>query len=115
MEAIMLRVAPNSPDAHLRLLQLYIYPRCTAFDLDKASAQIPLLTQCAHLTLGDYLERAESANYPVSAATRKAISDNMDLCKKELAGQVPPDTTVQEFLPVRKEDVETLSRRLAAL
>ncbi|WP_026432402.1 hypothetical protein [Paracidovorax oryzae] len=115
VEAIMLRVVQNSPDAHLRLLQLYIHPPCGAFDLDKASAQIPLLTQCAHLTLDDYLERAESANYHVPADTRTAIRANMALCEKELAGHPSPDTTVQEFLTVRRQDVEALLRRLAAL
>ncbi|WP_029413562.1 hypothetical protein [Paracidovorax oryzae] len=115
VEAIMLRVVPKSPDAHLRLLQLYIHPGCGAFDLDKASAQIPWLTQCAHLTLDDYLERAESANYRVTADTRAAIRANMALCDKELEGHPPPDTTVQEFLPVRRQDVEALLRRIAAL
>ena len=95
VETIMLRVAPTSPDAHLRLLQLYIHSGCGAFDLDKASAQIPLLTQCAHLTLEDYLERAASANYRIPADTRTAIRDNMALCEQELAGHAPPDTTVQ--------------------
>ncbi|CAM4051510.1 hypothetical protein [Paracidovorax anthurii] len=115
VEAIMLRVVPNSPDAHLRLLQLYIYPRCGAFDLDKASAQIPLLTQCAPLTLADYLESAGSAPHRVSPDTRKAILANMALCEKELAGQRPPDTTVQEVIPVRKDHLQALSHRLAAL
>ncbi|MGD6622079.1 hypothetical protein VWX78_22660, partial [Xanthomonas citri pv. citri] len=55
VEAIVQRVAADSPDAHLRLLQLYTYQRCSAFDLDKAAAQIPLLTQCAHLSLEQYL------------------------------------------------------------
>ncbi len=114
VEAIMLRVAPTSPDAHLRLLQLYIHSGCGAFDLDKASAQIPLLTQCAHLTLEDYLERAASANYRIPADTRTAIRANMALCEQELAGHAPPDTTVQEFMPVRRKDVEALLRRLEA-
>ncbi|GKT22398.1 hypothetical protein [Acidovorax sp. SUPP3334] len=115
VEAIMLRVVQNSPDAHLRLLQLYAYPGCGAFDLDKASAQIPLLTQCAHLSIDHYLRTAEEKHYRVPPATRAAIRSNMALCEKELAGQIPPDTTVQEFMPVRREDVDALSRRLAAL
>lgn len=115
VEDIMLRVAPTSPDAYLRLLQLYIYPRCGAFDLEKASAQIPLLTQCAPLTLRDYLESAERAHHQVSPATREAISANVILCEKELAGQRPPDTTVQEIIPVRRDHLDDLARRLAAL
>ncbi|WP_264080624.1 hypothetical protein [Paracidovorax avenae] len=39
----------------------------------------------------------------------------MALCDKELAEHPPPDTTVQEFLPVRRQDVEALLRRIAAL
>ncbi|WCM88066.1 hypothetical protein [Acidovorax sp. NCPPB 3576] len=117
VEAVMLRVAQNSPDAHLRLLHLYTTPRfrCSAFDLDKAGAQIPLLTQCAHFGIADYLEQAASAHHRVPPATRAAIRSNMALCEKELAGQAPPDTTAQEFMPVRREDVDALSRRLAAL
>lgn len=115
VEDIMLRVTTTSPDAHLRLLQLYIYPRCGAFDLDKASAQIPLLTQCAPLTLRDYLESAERAHRHVSPATHEAISANVILCEKELAGQKPPDTTVQEIIPVRRDHLDDLARRLAAL
>ncbi|MDA8454513.1 hypothetical protein M4R22_07050 [Acidovorax sp. GBBC 3334] len=115
VEGIMLRVARNSPDAHLRLLQLYIYPQCGAFDLDKASAQIPLLTQCAPLTLRDYLESAESAHRRVPPATREAIRANVKICEKELAGQTPPDTTVQEIIPVRRDHLDDLARRLAAL
>lgn len=114
VEALMLRVAPTSPDAHLRLLQLYTHPRCGAFDLDKASAQIPLLTQCAHLTLEDYLARAASADYRIPADTRTVIRANLALCEQELAGHAPPDTTVQEFMPVRRKDVEALRRRLEA-
>ncbi|GKT22405.1 hypothetical protein [Acidovorax sp. SUPP3334] len=115
VETIMLRVAPNSPDAHLRLFQLYTYPGCGAFDLDKASAQIPLLTQCAHLAIARYLGIAAEKRYRISPSTRLAIRSNMTLCEKELAGQTPPDTTVQEILAVRKEDLDALSRSLAAL
>jgi len=115
VEAIMLRVVPNSPDAHLTLLQLYTYPGCGAFDLDKASAQIPLLTQCAHLSIDHYLRTAKEKRYRVPRATRAAIRSNMVLCEKELAGQIPPDTTAQEFMPVRREDLDALLRSLAAL
>ncbi|SDE57430.1 hypothetical protein SAMN05192589_12141 [Paracidovorax valerianellae] len=115
VEAIMLRVVQNSPDAHLTLLQLYTYPGCGAFDLDKASAQIPLLTQCAHLSIDHYLRTAKEKRYRVPPAARVAIRSNMDLCEKELAGQIPPDTTAQEFMPVCREDLDALSRSLAAL
>ncbi|CAM4051534.1 hypothetical protein [Paracidovorax anthurii] len=115
VEAIMLRVAAKSPDAHLRLLQLYVYPRCGAFDLDKASAQIPLLTQCAHFTLADYFERVKSANYRVSSAARAAIRSNMRRCEQELANPTPPGTTVREFMPVWQKDLDELSRNLATL
>jgi hypothetical protein len=82
--------------------------------IDKASAQLPLLTQCAHLTLEDYLERAASADYRIPADTRTAIRANLALCEQELAGHAPPDTTVQEFMPVRRKDMEALRRRLEA-
>ncbi|SFD69924.1 hypothetical protein [Paracidovorax konjaci] len=115
VESIMLRVAPNSPDAHLRLLQLYTYPGCGAFDLDKASVQIPLLTQCAHLAIARYLQAAEEKHHRVSPSTQAAIRANMAVCEKELAGHIPPDTTVQEILSVRREDLDALSQSLAAL
>ncbi|WCM93468.1 hypothetical protein M5C99_01660 [Acidovorax sp. NCPPB 2350] len=115
IEATMLRVVPNSPDAHLRLLQLYTDPRCGAFDLDKASAQIPLLTQCAHLTLADYFERTQDKHYRISHATREAIRSNMKLCEQELMNPPPLGDTVREAIPVRKEHLEALSRSLAAL
>ncbi|WCM88067.1 hypothetical protein [Acidovorax sp. NCPPB 3576] len=117
VEAVMLRVAQNSPDAHLRLLHLYTTPRsrCSAFDLDKAGAQIPLLTQCAHFGIADYLELAASEHYRVPLATRAAIRSNMALCEKELADPPPLGTTVREFMPVRREDLDALSQRLAAL
>ncbi len=115
VEAIMLRVVQNSPDAHLRLLQLYTYPGCSALDLDKASAQIPLLTQCAHLSIDHYLRTASEKHYRIPPATREAIRSNMARCEKELADPPPLRTTVREFMPVRREDLDALSRRLAAL
>ncbi len=115
VEAIMRRVVTSSPDAHLRLLQLYIHPRCGAFDLDKASAQIPLLTQCAHFALGDYLERAKDKHYRVSPATRAAIRSNMKICEQELENPPPPGSTVREFMPVWRQDLDTLARGLAEL
>jgi len=115
VEAVMLRVVQNSPDAHLRLLQLYADPGCSALDLDKASAQIPLLTQCAHLSIDHYLGTAAEKHYRVTPSTRLAIRANMDLCEKELADPPPLGTTVREFMPVRREDLDALSRSLAAL
>ncbi|MDA8523013.1 hypothetical protein [Acidovorax sp. NCPPB 4044] len=116
IESIMLRVVENSPDAHLRLLQLYTYPGgCSAFDLDKASAQIPLLTQCAHLTLSDYLEHAQTRRYRIPRATREAIRTNIKLCEQEVAHPPPLGTTVREFMPVRQQDLDALSHAFAAL
>jgi len=115
IEKAMLRVAPESPDAHLRLLQLYVYPGCGAFDLDKASAQFPLLTQCAHLTIAHYLNFAGEKNHHVSSTTRTAIRKNMTLCEKELAGKIPPMTTVQEILRVRREDIDAMARSLDSM
>ncbi|ADX44295.1 hypothetical protein Acav_0372 [Paracidovorax avenae ATCC 19860] len=115
VEGIMLRIAQSSPDAHLRLLQLYIYPGCGAFNLEKASAQIPLLTQCAHLTLVDYLNRAESAHHRVLQPTREAIRSNMAICERELASPPPPGSTVREFMPVRRASLDALAHALATL
>ena len=115
IEKVMLRVAPKSPDAHLRLLQLYAYPGCGAFDLEKASGQIPLLTQCAHLAIANYLRVAQEKRYPISPSTRASIRSNMVLCEKELAGQAPPDTLVQEILPVQREDLDAISRTLGSM
>lgn len=115
VEKTMLRITQSSPDAHLRLLQLYIYPGCGAFNLEKASAQIPLLTQCAHLTLADYLRHAESAHYSVPHPTRQAIRSNLTLCERELAHPPPPGNTVREFMPVRRDSLDALRRQLASL
>ncbi|SFD34672.1 hypothetical protein [Paracidovorax konjaci] len=115
VESIMLRVAENSPDAHLRLLQLYTYPGCGAFDLDKASAQIPRLTQCAYLAIARYLRTAEEKRYRVPPRIRAAIESNMERCAQELANPPPQGTTVREIMPVRQEDLDDLARRLAAL
>ncbi|GKT22403.1 hypothetical protein [Acidovorax sp. SUPP3334] len=115
VESIMLRVVQTSPDAHLTLLQLYTYPGCSALDLDKASAQIPLLTQCAHLSIEHYLRTASEKHYRVPLATRAAIRSNISLCEKELADPPPLGTTVREFMPVRRQSLDALSRRLAAL
>jgi len=115
VEAIVQRVAADSPDAHLRLLQLYTYQRCSAFDLDKAAAQIPLLTQCAHLSLEQYLRVAQEAGRPVDPATRQAIRANLALCAREVADPPPIANTVQEFMPVRQSDLDALSRQLEAL
>lgn len=115
VEAIMQRVAADSPDAHLRLLQLYTYQRCGAFDLDKAAAQIPLLTQCAHLSLEQYLRVALETGHPVDRATRQAMRANLALCAREVADPPPIANTVQEFMPVRRSDLDALSRQLEAL
>ncbi|ADX45050.1 hypothetical protein Acav_1128 [Paracidovorax avenae ATCC 19860] len=115
VEAIMQRVAADSPDAHLRLLQLHTYPRCGAFDLDKAAAQIPLLTQCAHLSLAHYLRAARDTGHRVAPATRQAIRSNMALCAHEVAHPPPIADTVREFMPVRQADLDALSRELDAL
>lgn len=115
VESAMLRVAEKSPDAHLRLLQLYTDRRCSAFDLDKAAAQIPRLTQCAPLSLEQTLRVAQETGHPVDPATRQAMRANLALCAREVAGPTPVAHAVQESMPVRQRDLEALSRRLEAL
>ncbi len=115
VESIMQRVAADSPDAHLRLLQLYTHQRCGAFDLDKAAAQIPLLTQCAHLSLAHYLRAARDTGHRVSPATRQAIRSNLALCAQDVAHPPPIADTIREFMPVRQVDLDALSRELDAL
>ncbi|WP_244883973.1 hypothetical protein [Paracidovorax oryzae] len=115
VESIMQRVAAGSPDAHLRLLQLYTYQRCGAFDLDKAAAQIPLLTQCAHLSLAHYLRAARDTGHRVAPATRQAIRSNLALCAQDVAHPPPIADMLSEFMPVRQVDLDALSRELDAL
>lgn len=90
--------------------RLHTYPRCGAFDLDKAAAQIPLLTQCAHLSLAHYLRAVRDAGHRVAPATRQAIRSNMALCAQEVAHPPPIADTVREFMPVRQADLDALSR-----
>lgn len=113
VESVMQRVVRTSPDAHLRLFQLYLSPPpCSAFSLDQASAQIPLLTQCAHLTLAEYFRAVERERYTLSAATRAAIRGNLDRCENELAHPPPEAPTVREFMPLQPNDIEALRRSL---
>lgn len=116
IESTMQRVVQTSPDAHLRLFQFYLsLPPCSAFNLDQASAQIPQLTQCAHLTLAEYFRAVNRERYTVSAATRAAIQGNVERCEKELVQPPPDGPHVREFMPVQPQDIADLRRSLAAL
>lgn len=114
VEAIMQRVAKTSPDAHLRLFQLYVTEGCGAFDLDKASGQIPLLSQCAYLTLEEYLKQARMKNYTVQKQTREAMHANLVRCSAEITGGRPQESHVAEFIPVQQKDIDELSQSLDA-
>ena len=115
VESVMQRIAATHPDAHLRLFQLYVYPQCGAFNLDKASAQIPLLNQCAHLTLERYFRWAKERNYAISPATRQAIRVNLALCAKDVGRKEIVQGVAQEFMFVRQQDIDELSQSLNAL
>lgn len=115
IEAAMLRVAQDHPDTHLRLLQLYLYPGCKAFDMNKASAQIPLLNQCAHLSVGDYLQQAQEQHYRISTSTRNALRAHLALCAQEAKSGGATGSGVQEVVAVKEGDVEPLVRLVEEL
>ncbi len=92
-----------------------MYPQCGAFNLDKASAQIPLLNQCAHLTLERYFQWTKERNYAILPATRQAIRANLALCAKDVGSKEIVQGVAQEFMFVGQEDIDELSQSLNAL
>jgi hypothetical protein len=116
IESKLQSVARQSPDAHLLLIQLYMLSRCAPFDLQKVSQEIPLLPQCAALTLRDFLDKADSAKLPVSRDTAQAISANLALCKKDLGTpQGGPVLVASEIIRPNEEDIAEVERRIAPL
>ena len=115
IEATMQRVAKNSPDANLRLLQLYVNETCGAFNLEKASSQIPLLTQCASATLGEYFRMAKKTNYVIRNEAQIDIKANLAICTKELTNGRADGPYVVDFASAQQRDIDELSKMLAAL
>lgn len=116
IEAKLQSLVKHSPDVHLLLIQLYISEYCAAFDLQKASQEIPRLTQCAALTLRDFLKEADRAKLPVSRETAQAINANLALCKKDLGTpQGGPVLVASEGLRPNEEDIAEVERRIAPL
>lgn len=114
IEATMVRVADSSPDAHLGLLQFYLDNRCM-FSLDKASTQIPKLTQCANATLEHFLRIAKSHNYVFPQEALNAMYKNMDVCTAELTNRPVPGQYMTEVTNVRQQDIEELKQSLQVL
>ena len=115
IESRFLKVAKQSPDAHLLLVQLYTNTNCAAFDLSKAARQVPQLTQCAALTLDDFLSAAERAKVPVSRETAQAINANLAYCRQDL-GKPPergPLHAYSEVVRPDTKDITALERRIA--
>jgi hypothetical protein len=116
IEAKLQSLVKQSPDVHLLLIQLYKLSRCTTFDLHKAAQEIPLLTQCAGLTLRDFLEEADRAKLPVSRETAQAINANLALCKKDLGTpQGGPVLVASEIIRPNAEEIAEVERRIAPL
>lgn len=116
IESKLQSVAKQSPDVHLLLIQLYTLSRCAAFDLQKASQEIPLLTQCAALTLRDFLKEAGRAKLPVSRETAQAIDANLALCKRDLGTpQSGPVLVASEIIRPNEDEIAEVERRIAPL
>lgn len=116
IEAKLQSLTKKSPDVHLLLIQLYISEDCAAFDLQKAAQEIPLLTQCAALTLRWFLKGIDHAKLPVSRETAQAIHANLALCRKDLGTpQGGPVLVASEIIRPNEDDIAEVERRIAPL
>ena len=116
VEAKLQSLVKQSPDVHLLLIQLYISEDCAAFDLQKAAQEIPLLTQCAALTLRWFLKGVDRAKLPVSRETAQAINANLALCKEDLGTpQGGPVLVASEIIRPNEEEIAEVERRIAPL
>ena len=116
IEAKLQSVARQSPDAHLLLIRLYMAEDCAAFDLQKAAQEVPLLTQCAALTLRSFLKEADRAKLPVSRETAQAINANLALCRKDLGTpQGGPVLVASEIIRPNEDEIAEVERRIAPL
>lgn len=116
IESKLQAVARQSPDVHLLLIQLYMIPDCGAFDLSKVVQEIPLLTQCAALTLGNFLKAADRTKLSVSRETAQAINANLAHCRKDLESpQGGPVLVASEVVRPNTEDIKAVERRITPL
>lgn len=117
IESRIMEVAKRSPDAHLPLVQLYMNTNCEAFDLGKAARQIPMLTQCAALTLDDFLSAAERAKVPIRRETAQAINANLAYCRLDLhkSYQRGSLSAYSEIVRPQMNEITALERRVAPL
>lgn len=115
IEAIMLRVAQTSPDAHLKLMALYLDADCGAFNLDKAAAQIAQLTQCGHLQIGRFLSLAQAHRYPVAPKPISSAQANLELCRQELARPPTNHRLVVEVVAPDASRLDALTQQINTL
>ena len=116
VENTLLRVVRSSPDAHLLLFGLYLDRHCGVFSLDKASEQIPMLTQCASNRLTHFLDAVGRTSHAVSADTVLAIQVNLRRCRADMLNPpLYPKRTVGQFIAPRAEELAAIEARLASL
>ena len=116
IESKLQSLTKQSPDVHLLLIRLYMNEDCAAFDLQKAAREIPLLTQCAALTLRSFLKEVDRAKLPVSRETAQAIDANLALCKKDLGTpQSGPVLVASEIIRPNEDEIAEVERRIAPL
>ncbi len=108
-------IARVSPDANLLLLSLYLTRNCGAFSLEKASAIIPLVNQCAHLTLADYIRIAEDKKYRITGKIISEIETNLKICQHAMQHNTSDGSQVQEIIPPGEDSLKKLSEMLFKL
>lgn len=108
-------IARVSPDANILLLSLYLTRNCGAFSLEKASAIIPLVNQCAHLTLGDYIRIAEDKKYHITEKIISEIETNLKICQHAIQHDTSDGSQVQEIIAPDDESLRKLSEMLSKL
>lgn len=115
LESKIKRIVETSPDGNLLLMDLYLHQQCGSFNLDKATATIPLLNQCAYLALDEYIRISQRKNYPITRKTLSDIQKNLELCRQELKNPAQDDSKLREFIPLTKEFFEDFSRAVGGL
>jgi len=115
LESKIQSISQRNPDAHLLLLELYLSHNCRSFNLEKASATIPRLTQCAYLALGEYIRLSERMHHPIKNTDISNIKDNLKLCHADLRKGQQDDSILREFIPLQKKSLDELERAVEKL
>lgn len=108
IESKLQKVSIQSKDANLLLLILYTTEDCGAFNLEKATAVIPNLEQCANLTLSDYIRISRQRQFRISSETIDSINKNINICQKEISTHPKKVGLVAEIVPPQEDSLQKL-------